>query len=288
MASDHEQQQGSPEEKRAGEQAQKNDAQIKHEVMQKYGKIPLTFVPNQGQLKAEYSLYATGSGFRFAFLKEKVILTFYKRSKQEQPEEAKADEQGIKTAEQLERSALGRRKKEASLTKTEGINLILRFVDAATVEPRGQKEAGGKVNYFRGRKKENWVRGLPMYKEVVYEGLWPGVDATFHGRKGQLKYDFTVQADAEIDKIRLFYGGADKISLNDEGKLEIHTPYGIIYEEKPVSYQMCEGEQKEVATRFCLYDDQTIGFALEEEADSSLPLTIDPALHYLSLVTEID
>ncbi|WP_445530163.1 DUF7948 domain-containing protein [Bacillus clarus] len=53
----------------------------------------------------------------------------------------------------------------------------------------------------------------------------------FHGRNGQLKYEFMVQPGAKIKDIRLTYRGTNGLSLDDEGNLQIETPYGILIDD---------------------------------------------------------
>jgi len=91
-----------------------------------------------------------------------------------------------------------------------------------------------------------------MYHEVVYRELWRGVDLVFRGGSRQLKYEFVVQPGAAIEDIQLTYRGAANLSLDERENLQIHTEYGILLDEKPVSYQKINGHQVRVDSSFVI------------------------------------
>jgi hypothetical protein len=91
-------------------------------------KLPLAFVPNEGQTDRRARYYAQGSGFGFFFTHDRVALSF---------------------------QAEGR-----------GHALDLRFVGAnpeATLAP--ERRAEGRVNYLRGDDPRGWQTGLPTYHQ---------------------------------------------------------------------------------------------------------------------------
>ena len=42
-------------------------------------------------------------------------------------------------------------------------------------EANRQSPASTVINYFR-EQKEDWYSGLPTWRSIVYENLWPGID----------------------------------------------------------------------------------------------------------------
>ena len=165
------------------------------------------------------------------------------------------------------------------------MNLALEFVGANPhVQVEGQHEAIGKVNCFIGNDPTKWVTDLSTYHEVVYRELWPGIDLLFTEKNGRLKSEFIVKPGANIEHIRLQYRGAERLSLDEAGNLEIHTRYGILLEERPVSMQEIEGKLVTVPSSFLLQKDQDgeweYRFQVGHDYNPNYPLIIDPTLLY--------
>ena len=57
-----------------------------------------------------------------------------------------------------------------------------------------QKRLSGKVNYLVGNDPTKWQQGLPTHSELLYGGLWPGIDMAVRGEGGNLKYEFHLKA----------------------------------------------------------------------------------------------
>ena len=93
------------------------------------------------------------------------------------------------------------------------------------VRPGGGGETGAVISYFKG-KREDWRAGLPTYSKIIYRGLWPGIDLVYSGSADRLKYEFIVQPGADPARIRLAYRGADRVAVDEEGRLEVATPVG--------------------------------------------------------------
>jgi hypothetical protein len=145
----------------AGSAPQPTDEQ----VIEAYGKLPLNFVPNQGQVGEEQVRYhVQGAGFGFFFTPTGAMLSFVE------------DAPGGETAGVTEEPA------------AQGIALALDFLDAnPEVELGARGELPGKVNYLRGSDKGEHRTDLPTYGELVYEELWSGVDMAVRGEEGALK-----------------------------------------------------------------------------------------------------
>ncbi|WP_353750715.1 HYR domain-containing protein [Peribacillus frigoritolerans] len=165
-----------------------------------------------------------------------------------------------------------------------GMVLTLRFLSANPgVRIEGKCEGTGKVNYLKGNDPAKWITNLPVYHEVVYTELWPGVDLVFRSGNGQLKYDFVVQPGASIENIQLTYQGADNLSLDEEGNLQIHTDFGVLVDQHPISYQIIREKKIKVDSRYVIHrnGDGTPYYGFEVgEYDTQYPLIIDPVLVY--------
>src|SRR5262245_15830377 len=148
----------------------------------------------------------------------------------------------------------------------------------AAVEPTGIKRGTGTVNYLIGDDVGLSRTGLPTYAEIVYRNLWPGIDLSFRGEKGELKYEFRVAPGADPKNIRVAYRGIEQLSLRNNGDLLIHTASGVLNDSAPLTYQEIGGERVAVASRYAVagncYRFETDGY------DRSHSLIIDPGLDY--------
>ncbi|MCL6599008.1 MAG: SBBP repeat-containing protein [Alicyclobacillus macrosporangiidus] len=245
-------------------------AETQQKLWESYVKLPLTFIPNAGQVHPDVLYYMQRSGRSFYFTREQAVFTFMEASS--------------KLRKRFKVRSKEREKGESE-SPLRGTALALQFVGANLhVQVEGQNEAVGKVNYFIGDDSTKWVTDLPTYHEVVYRELWPGIDLLFTGKSGRLKSEFIVQPGANIEDIRLRYRGAERLSLDEAGNLEIHTPYGILLEERPVSMQEIEGQQVPMPSSFLLQKDQdgewVYGMQVGHDFDTRYPLIIDPTLIY--------
>jgi hypothetical protein len=167
----------------------------------------------------------------------------------------------------------------------QGMALSLRFIGSnPSVNIKARKEEPGTVNFFIGNDPAKWRTNLHSYAELVYSELWPGIDMVFRNTGGVLKYEFISQPGASLNNICLTYDGADNLSLDADGNLLIHTPMGVLTEQRPMSYQPDGEQQLSVATEFTL-EPQTngalaFGFTVGVDYDPRYPLVIDPGLVY--------
>jgi hypothetical protein len=163
----------------------------------------------------------------------------------------------------------------------------LDFVGAnPQAKPVGENRTAAVVSYFKGPR-DQWHAGLPTYAQVVYRDLWPGIDLVYHGQAGRLKYDLLVHPGADPAQIRLRYRGAESVTLNAAGQLEVTTPLGGFTDDAPIAWQEIDGERAPVPAAFDLrnggtgssiqYPASSFGFSLGLY-DRSQPLVIDPAV----------
>src|SRR5207302_3566277 len=156
----------------------------------------------------------------------------------------------------------------------------MNLVDA-NPEPRvtGLGELPGKANYFVGNDPTKWRTKVPTYAKVRYHDLCPGVDLIFRGTERQLEYDLVVRPGADPQRIVLGFKGADRLEVDDQGDLILHTGAGVIRQRKPVIYQEGDGARREIAGGYVLRGARRVGFQVAAY-DTSRPLVIDPVLSY--------
>ncbi|MEW6743348.1 MAG: SBBP repeat-containing protein [Planctomycetota bacterium] len=209
-----------------------------------FGKLPLYFIENRGQLDERVAYYVKGSDKVLYFTREGVTFSL----------------QG----------------------EDERWTVNLEFVGAnADVVPRGADKQEAIFSYFKG-KPEDWKTGCPTYAKVVYEDLWPGIDLVYSGTVDRLKYEFVVEPGADPARIRLEYQGATRVTVTEAGTLEIATPVARFEDARPCAYQMSAGVRSDVEVTFARRDaagESAFGFGFSlGDFDPALPLAIDPEM----------
>jgi hypothetical protein len=144
----------------------------------------------------------------------------------------------------------------------------------------------GTVNYFQGQNPAQWRTNVATYGGVTYAALYPGVNLHYEGTNGQLKGTYAVAAGADPSRIRWQYAGAQQVTVDGQGNLQIllsaaqgDQPAVSVTEQTPLAWQDSNGQRVPVPVAYAVAADRTIGFTLGSY-DAALPLTIDPALTY--------
>ena len=149
---------------------------------------------------------------------------------------------------------------------------------AARIEGVGQLP--GKTNFFLGSDPGGWQQDVPVYDEIRYTGIYPGVDMIYAGVKQRLKSDFIVAPGADASAIRFRYTGVNGLRVDTTGALVLATPAGTLREEAPEIYQQDGGgARRRVEGRYKVAADGSIGFALGAY-DRARTLIIDPLIAY--------
>lgn len=131
---------------------------------------------------------------------------------------------------------------------------------------------GASANYLRGTQRIC----APIFGELHYEGLWPGVEAIFREENGGVKSEYRVSPGADTGRIRLrFEGQAD---IAPDGGLIVRGRSGEFREAKPVLFEEKSGARIPVAGRFVKLAPHLVGF--EADWNGSSALTIDPSIQF--------
>jgi len=251
-----------------------------------FGKMPLYFIPNQGQMDARVAYYLQGKDKTIYFTSEGLTYVLSERSAEEQTAE--------KTASVKERLSISPAERELRSRKDQSRYAVkLDFVGAnADVRPSGEEKTGAVISYFKGKPGE-WKAGLPTYSRIVYKNLWPGIDVAYYGTVDKMKYEFVVHPGSDPSLIRLAYRGASTVEVNGEGRLEVRTPAGGFEDDRPVGYQKINGDRVDVALKYLLEErsvkdagpggqeavTKSYVYGFEVGAyDRTKPLVLDPAV----------
>jgi len=159
-----------------------------------YGKLPLYFVENRGQIDSHIRFYALGGSILVYFSDEDITFIFNRQ-----------ETSGDPTVSPV-----------AAMHNREIWVVKLEFMNAKAAQPIGLNQTEAMVSYFTGAP-EQWKTGMRTYERLIYRDLWPGIDLSLYGQNGQLKYDFNVRPGANPRAIQLRYRGAEQVIIDDEG-----------------------------------------------------------------------
>jgi hypothetical protein len=231
------------------------------EVVVEYGKLPLAFEPNLGQVNPEAKFLARGAGYElFLTPKESVFVL---------------NTGGKKSVITKQKSGL---RPAASGHGAAVLRMRLMGANKNTVLT-SQNELPGKSNYLSGNKPENWRTNVPNYRSVREQGAFPGIDLVYYGTQGQLEYDFVVAPGADPGVIRFAVEGASKLSTSSDGDLLVGIAGGEVRFHKPFAYQKDGSAKTVIPANYVLEGKDRVAFKLGNY-DSRRELVIDPILSY--------
>ena len=187
-----------------------------------YGKLPLSFEPNQGQTDTRVQFVARGAGYTI-FLSP-ASATFALRSNTN----------------------------GASAADSAVVRMDLAGANAETAM-HPQNQLPGVTNYLMGSASRKWPTNLPTYAKVRVHNVYPGVDLVYYGTQGQLEYDFVLAPGADLSRIRMkFAGTTPAVDASGDLVLPLAGKGGQadIRFHQPVLYQLTNGVRQPVSGRF--------------------------------------
>jgi hypothetical protein len=200
-------------------------------LAESYGKLPLSFEVNQGQVANEVKFLSRGGGYTLFLTGNEAVLSLRKPGQKANGKRQMANvalgsyfnpaaprvaprllfnavglPRGLlPTSEQL-RDSFARRD-EAGIPNPESRTPAVLRMSLAGSNPHakvsGLEELPGKSNYFIGNDPKKWRTNVPTYGKVKYEGVYRGVDLVYYGNQGRLEYDFVVAPGADPSSIQL-------------------------------------------------------------------------------------
>lgn len=154
------------------------------------------------------------------------------------------------------------------------------FIDALPASINASHKQVTRYNYYSGTDRSKWATNVNAYGEVVYDGLYEGIDLKMYSDNDQMKYDWVVSPCADTRRIRFMYKGVEHIGLRDEN-LVVETKLGEVVETKPYAYQVVNGQRRSVQAAFDI-DDGIVSFIFPQGYDTNYELVIDPFLIFSS------
>jgi hypothetical protein len=115
--------------------------------------------------------------------------------------------------------------------KNQGATIRVTHPGSRAVAPEGRAQLSGKVNVIGGPDQHT---GLKTFAQVVYPGLYAGVDLVYYGMRQALEYDFRVDAGADANAIRMAFEGATAMKIAADGSLVLRTAAGELRQHRRV------------------------------------------------------
>jgi hypothetical protein len=247
----------------------------KREIVAAYGKLPLTFEANQGQVDSQVKFVSHNEGQTLFLTDTEMVLALSRGRFSPIPR------RGNLTS----RLGMAVTAGEVATTPVLRMKLI-----EANQEPRveGLEELPGKSNYFIGNDPAKWRTNVSNYAKVEYQAIYPGVDLVYYGNQGQLEHDFIVAPGVDPKTIQLGFQGTEKLRIDAQGDLVLRIRGGEVRLQKPIVYQSTPDNgppatdrpiwKQFVTARYVLRGNH-VGFVVGEY-DARKPLIIDPTLSY--------
>jgi len=217
--------------------------------------LPLLFEANRGQTDEEVKFISRSAGYM-------VYLT------------ERAAEFALKTPQRKATDKMPQHSSEVIRMEFSEAN------EHPTIE--GSDEAITRTNYYKGNQR---IENIVNYERTVYRELYKGIDAVFYGTQRQVEYDFNILPNADPGQIKLNFEGSERVSIDPAGALVIKTENAELVQQKPVAYQIINGERREVICQWSLENKRAanegvkVSFELGDY-DRSRSLVIDPVLLY--------
>ena len=213
-----------------------------------FGSLPLTFIPNRGQVEAPAFFYARTSDYTVWLTR--AALVFDSREKTETPSDRPASREVTR----------------------------LEFLDA---NPKPvlivQEPSPGVVNFFLGNDPAQWKTGVETSRAVLYQGLYKNIDLKVYGSSQSVEYDWIVNPGGDVRDIRFQIKGAARPAIDKDGNLVLNARHGEWTHRRPVAYQVADGKRTEVRAEFRAVADDAFGLTVSSY-DISRPLMIDPVI----------
>jgi hypothetical protein len=176
--------------------SERPDDPARLKVLKSYGRLPLSFVENKGQVDKRVSFYLKGNQGTIYFTKEAIIYDLIAT----EPHPLKRAEIRSKEVKRLSFTL-------KPVGAREGVRLV------------ANERLPGRVNYFIGSDPKGWQRDIPIYREILYKGLFTGIDLRLYGTNDQMEYDFHLRPVIyqEADGRRQIVEGSFKVAKKSFG-----------------------------------------------------------------------
>ena len=273
-----------------------------------FGKFPLYFIANKGQVNKKAKYYAKASQYTLWLTSEGLVFDSVRKVKVEAEEgKQKTEDRRQTTDDSNNKEVPGKFLSSDTHTSMHPCNHasmqhhsqspyslkidrdVSRLIFLNTNKNPGiapVEEAKLRVNYFIGSDSSKWHSDVPTSKAVLYKNLYKNIDLRVYGIEKQIEYDWIVKPGGNPWDIRFEYTNVNGTRLDEVGNLLIETDFGELIHKKPVSYQevvvgagsqIYPKKRKNVNVTFKRINSNTYGFEVGDY-DKNRELIIDPVI----------
>ncbi len=243
------------------------------QLLEAYGKLPLSFEENIGQTAREVRYVAHGGSYELFLTPQEAVMALRPSSHLDfSPRHRFATLRALREARRNAR-------------QTEQMTALGLQLEGSNPQPQitGVDPLPGKVNYFIGNDPTKWQTDVHTFAQVKYAGVYPGIDLIFYGKENHLEYDFIVGPGANPAAIALKVNGARRMRIDSRGDVVVSVRGGEVRLQKPSIYQQVNGKRREVAGSYTIADNHRVTFSVPSY-DRNQPLVLDPVLDYSTYV----
>ncbi len=140
------------------------------------------------------------------------------------------------------------------------------------------------LSFFRKFTSEGAISDVSVYKKVIYENIYQGIDLVYYFTVDGLKYDFIVHPGGDVTNIQLSIDGAKKLRVDKSGDLKYTFFDNEFVQMAPVSFLKDDGQP--VSSTYIVKKDNIVEFKIADY-DKTKTLIIDPALGALTASTVV-
>jgi hypothetical protein len=239
-----------------------------------FAALPLAFEQNQGQTDPQVKYMARGNGYKLYLTSSEAVFTL-------RTQNMDSEVRSMMMHRRIGPAAVKRMlRQRAEKSTTVAASVRMQLVGTSpSVKMAATDPQAGKVNYFVGNDPAKWHSNIPLFGQVSYRNIYPGINLAFHGAGSQLEFDYLVAPGADAGSIALRFHGNDKMNTNAAGDLVLATAAGPLEIHRPVAYQQNNGARHNVDARFVLRNANEVAFTVGPY-DHSRELVIDPTVTY--------
>ena len=229
-----------------------------------FGKTPLYFIPNEGQVDEKVLFYAKSLRYTLWLTKEGIIFDNVRRTKNGKTNHKRFCLENINNPKRVKYDR--------------DVSRLIFFNANKNSDVKTEYELGYSVNYIKGHDKSKWRTDIATSKSILYKELYRNIDLKVYGVENQIEYDFIIRPGGEVSDISFEYKDIKKTRLDEGGNLVVETKFGKLMHARPVCYQVIEDNRLEIGAEFKEVKKNTYSFNIEEY-NSAYTLIIDPLVY---------
>ena len=160
--------------------------------------MPLYFIENQGQVDSTIRYYSKGHGGSVFFTEDGIITQYVHYDR---------NTSSINKANRI--NPRDKFTEDTTPIHVKGVNIHTKLVGAnKNPSITSLEELPGKMNYFIGNDSTKWHTNVPIFQQVQYQNVYPGINLVYKGTGNKMEYDFVVSPGAKPESIQFRNSGS--------------------------------------------------------------------------------